>query len=392
VEIWAQGAGLKDRLLGWFVDREFFMRANGQVRFLRISAKLQRRVAGGIAALVCIWLVITLGMAINQVSISFERMALVRQEAKVQSAAERVANYRESIGEVTKQLNQRQDVLDSLSKQYLNETSVKSGLKSGGPVAAEDQNETVKKISAAIPEAAGLARIEVRQLAFAERLTIVANARAGRAAIAIRKLGLNPDSLTRETGLGGPFIPFFSKENANLGDPRFDRLANALQRMSAMEQALASMPTTMPAAQMLMSSGFGYRHDPFSGAGAMHSGLDFKGPLGTPILAAANGVVSFAGVQSGYGNCVEITHSNGLVTRYAHLSRFTVSLGQQVKRGVQIANMGSTGRSTGSHLHFEVRHNNSAINPLRFLESNPDVFKVQTEPRNTGTGTATAGA
>ena len=124
----------------------------------------------------------------------------------------------------------------------------------------------------------------------------------------------------------------------------------------------------------------------------MHSGLDFKGPIGTPILAAANGVVSFAGVQSGYGNCVEITHSNGLVTRYAHLSGFTVSLGQQVKRGVQIANMGSTGRSTGSHLHFEVRHNNSAINPLRFLESNPDVFKVQTEPRNTGTGTATAGA
>ncbi len=391
MEIWANGAGLKDRLLGWFVDREFFMRSNGQVRFLRISAKLQRRVAGGIAALVGVWLVITLGMAINQVSISFERMALVREEAKVQSAAERVANYRESIGEVTKQLNQRQDVLDSLSKQYLDETSIKSG----GPAAADDQNETVKKISAAIPEAAGLARIEVRQLAFAERLTIVANARAGRAAVAIRKLGLNPDSLTsgdRPAGLGGPFIPFFSNEKANLGDPRFDRLANALQRMSAMEQALASMPTTMPAAQMLMSSGFGYRHDPFSGAGAMHSGLDFKGPIGTPILAAANGVVSFAGVQSGYGNCVEITHSNGLVTRYAHLSRFTVSLGQQVKRGVQIANMGSTGRSTGSHLHFEVRHNNSAINPLRFLESNADVFKVQTEPRNTGTGTATAGA
>ncbi len=118
--IWANVADLKDRLLGWFVDREFFMRANGQVRFLKVSAKLQRRVAGGIAALVGVWLAITLGMAINQFSSSFERLALVRKEAKVQSAAERVANYRESIGEVTKQLNQRQDVLDSLSKQYLN--------------------------------------------------------------------------------------------------------------------------------------------------------------------------------------------------------------------------------------------------------------------------------
>ena len=99
----------------------------------------------------------------------------------------------------------------------------------------------------------------------------------------------------------------------------------------------------------------------------MHSGLDFKGPIGTPILAAANGVVSFAGVQSGYGNCVEISHSNGLVTRYAHLSRFTVSLGQQVKRGVQIANMGSTGRSTGSHLHFEIRAISSWVNPWDVL-------------------------
>ncbi len=380
MEIWAKGADLRDRLMNWFVDREFFMRANGQVRFLKLSAKLQRRVAGGIAAVVGVWLVITLGMAVNQISISFERMALTRHEAKVQSAAERVATYRDSIDDVTKQLSQRQDVLDSLSNQYMPNAAAKAAV----PAAAA-QDETVKKISAAIPEAAGLARIEGRQLAFAERLTKIADIRAQRAAAAIRKLGLNPESLAsgrNEAGMGGPFIPFFSKAKDNLGDPRFGRLANALQRMSAMEQALASMPTTMPAAQMMMSSGFGYRHDPFTGAGAMHSGLDFKGPIGTPILAAADGQVTFAGVQSGYGNCVEITHSNGLITRYAHLSGFTVSLGQQVKRGVQVARMGSTGRSTGSHLHFEVRFNGSAINPRTFLESNTDVFEVQTAGRN----------
>jgi murein DD-endopeptidase MepM/ murein hydrolase activator NlpD len=382
VAIWANVAGLRDRLSNWFVDREFFMRANGQVKFLKISAKLQRRVASGVAAVVGVWLLITLVMAINQVSVSFERLALTRQEAKVQSAAERVATYRDSIDDVTKQLSQRQDVLDSLSNQYMPEATAKARL----PV-ADDQDDTVKKISAAIPEAAGLAQIEGRQLAFAERLTAVADLRAQRAAAAIRKLGLNPEALTGPkvgSAMGGPFIPFFSsaknkRVNDNLGDPRFGKLASALQRMSAMEQALASMPTTMPASQMLMSSGFGYRHDPFTGAGAMHSGLDFKGPLGTPILAAAAGQVTFAGVQSGYGNCVEITHSNGLVTRYAHLSGFTVSLGQQVKRGVQVARMGSTGRSTGSHLHFEVRLNGSAINPRTFLESNTDVFEVQTK-------------
>jgi murein DD-endopeptidase MepM/ murein hydrolase activator NlpD len=378
VAIWAKGADLKDRLSNWFVDREFFMRANGQVKFLKISAILQRRVAGAVAAVIGVWILITLGMAVNQVSISFERMALTRQEAKVQSAAERVATYRESIDDVTKQLSQRQDVLDSLSNQYM----PKAAENIAAPATAQE-DDTVKKISAAIPEAAGLARIEVRQLAFAERLTVVANIRAQRAAAAIRKLGLNPESLTdakAASGMGGPFLPFFNTAKDNLGDPRFGKLANALQRMSAMEQALASMPTTMPASQMLMSSGFGYRHDPFTGAGAMHSGLDFKGPIGTPILAAADGEITFAGRQSGYGNCVEITHANGLVTRYAHLSDFTVSLGQQVKRGVMVAKMGSTGRSTGSHLHFEVRLNGSAINPRTFLESNTDVFEVQAKP------------
>ena len=144
-----------------------------------------------------------------------------------------------------------------------------------------------------------------------------------------------------------------------------------------MERALAAIPTSMPAAVMLMSSGFGYRSDPFTGAGAMHNGLDFKGPVGTPILAAAEGKVTAAGHQGGYGNTIEITHPNGLLTRYAHLSGFNVSLGQRVGRGVQIARMGSTGRSTGSHLHFEVRLNGQAINPRKFLEANSDVLEVQ---------------
>jgi murein DD-endopeptidase MepM/ murein hydrolase activator NlpD len=126
-----------------------------------------------------------------------------------------------------------------------------------------------------------------------------------------------------------------------------------------------------------MSSGFGYRSDPFTGGGAMHAGLDFKGPIGTPILAAADGRVTFAGSQGGYGNTIEITHSNGLVTRYAHLSGFNATVGTEVKRGVQIGRMGSTGRSTGSHLHFEVRINGAAINPMKFLEANPDVLEIQ---------------
>ncbi len=381
----SKGVGLKDQLASWFIDREFFMRANGQVRFLRISAVLQRRIAGGIAAVVGVWLLATVIMAINQVSVSFERMALVSKEAKIQSAAERVANYKGRIDDVTKDLQQRQDLLDSVTEQHFGNTAVPSG-----KAAAADEQKA-KTISAAVPEAAGLARVEVRQIRYAERLTQLADNRASRAAAAIRQFGLNPDSLAKSetSGQGGPLIPFFGNSKQQIGDPRFTRLASALQRMGSMERALASVPTSMPAAIMLMSSGFGYRSDPFTGGGAMHSGLDFKGPIGTPILAAADGKVSFAGVQSGYGNCVEITHANGLVTRYAHLSGFNVALGQKVTRGIQIARMGSTGRSTGSHLHFEVRLDGSAVNPLKFLEANPNVLEVQTVAGNTTTATST---
>jgi murein DD-endopeptidase MepM/ murein hydrolase activator NlpD len=375
VSLKAKVAGLKNRMAGWFVDREFFMRANGQVRFLKISAHLQRRAATIAAGVVGVWLVVTLAMAINQASISFERMALNQSQAKVQSAQERVAAYRNSIDDVTKELKQRQDINDSLAEQYF-------GKQPEAAVGASDNNEAekaAKKISAAVPEAANLAMIEARQIRFAERLTRLANARSERAANAIRRFGLNPDTLANEaeTGVGGPFIPFFGKRK-DVTDPRFARAASALQRMNAMERALDAIPTSMPAAVMMMSSGFGYRHDPFTGAGAMHAGLDFKGPIGTPILAAADGKVTFAGVHSGYGNCIEITHANGLVTRYAHLSGFNVSLGQKVERGIQIARMGSTGRSTGPHLHFEVRLNGQAINPIKFLEAHPDVLEVQT--------------
>ncbi len=387
MSLFAKGADFRNRLSGWFVDREFFMRANGQVRFLKFSAILQRRIVGGFAAVVGLWLVITLGMALNQFSISFERMALERKEARIQSAQERVASYRGSIDDQAKELKRRQDMLESVSQQHFGENPAAQPATS----APSEADIAAKKIGLAVPEAAGLAQIEARQIRFAEGLTRIANVRSIRAANAIRKFGLNPDSLASQTesGMGGPFIPFFSDGKKDVSDPRFSRLADALQRMNSMEHALSAIPTSMPAAVMLMSSGFGYRHDPFTGAGAMHSGLDFKGPVGTPILAAADGRVTYAAVMSGYGNCMEITHANGLVTRYAHLSGFNVSLGQQVKRGIQIARMGSTGRSTGPHLHFEVRLNGQAVNPLTFLEANPDVLEVQTIAGSSGTANST---
>ena len=373
-------SGWKDRIAGWFIDREFFMRANGQVRFLKISAQLQRRAAFTFASVIGLWLLVTLGMAINQVTVSAQRLALSEQEAKIESAEERVSSYRGSIDEVTKDLERRQEMLESLGDQYLGDVSETEAQAPAGSTESREEEKAVKTISAMVPEAAGLVRIEARQIRFAENMTKMAQARTLKAEAAIRQFGLNPAVLARQArnAQGGLFEPFFGKGKKDVRDPRFLKLAAALGRMDAMERALAAIPTAMPAASMMMSSGFGYRSDPFTGGGAMHAGLDFKGPVGTPILAAADGKIVLAGFNGGYGNIIEIRHANGLVTRYAHLSGLNVRRGQMVDRGVQIGRMGSTGRSTGSHLHFEVRLNGQAINPRKFLEANPDVLKVQT--------------
>jgi len=377
-------SGWKDRIAGWFIDREFFMRANGQVRFLKISAQLQRRTAVTLASVIGIWLLVTFGMAINQMTVTAQRLALTEQEAKVESAEERVASYRGSIDEVTKDLERRQEMLESLGDQYLGDLSETEAQAPAASADSRAEERAVKTISAMVPEAAGLVRIEARQIRFAEKMTKMAQARTVKAEAAIRQFGLNPEILARRArnAQGGLFEPFFGKGKKDVRDPRFVNLAAALSRMDAMERALAAIPTAMPAASMMMSSGFGYRSDPFTGGGAMHAGLDFKGPVGTPILAAAKGKVVLAGFNGGYGNTIEIRHANGLVTRYAHLSGLNVRRGQMVDRGVQIGRMGSTGRSTGSHLHFEVRLNGQAINPRKFLEANPDVLKVQTVAGN----------
>ena len=142
------------------------------------------------------------------------------------------------------------------------------------------------------------------------------------------------------------------------------------------EQAVKkkAMPTMMPVTAPFNASGFGYRIDPFTGQQAMHEGIDFITDAGTTVVAAAGGVVQFSGFHPQYGNMIDIDHGNDLVTRYAHLSKVLVKEGDLLQRGRRIAESGNTGRSTGPHLHFEVRFRGAAQNPTRFLlAANPQV-------------------
>ena len=184
-------------------------------------------------------------------------------------------------------------------------------------------------------------------------------------------------------GLGGPQATSIPPYDLSLAEfnQRLAALSQGVENRSDMLGVLEAqlffqavnkklLPTMLPVNAQFNASSFGMRIDPITGQQAMHEGIDFIADTGTSVVAAAGGVVQFAGYHPQYGHVVDIDHGNDLVTRYAHLSKMLVEEGAIVQRGRKIAEVGSTGRSTGSHLHFEVRFKGAAQNPMRFLGSN----------------------
>jgi murein DD-endopeptidase MepM/ murein hydrolase activator NlpD len=289
------------------------MRSQGQVRFIKVTTRTQILAFSVVSALALAWLLSMAVMAISQYTSTRDRLALLDREAKVETAESRVDAYRKNLNSVASDLDRRQDVIEKLVQAHIGD--LPQDAQAGDTVSNSDSAAaaTVRKVSAALPEATGLARIEARQLAFIERLTRFADRRAERDSTLIRGVGLDPaamlSSLEDRSAQGGPFIGLATAADGSL-DPRFQRLGASLARMSAIAQGLAGIPHALPASLEFISSGFGFRSDPFNGSAAFHAGLDFRGPYGAPIYAAARGVVSFVGQRSGYGNCVEIDHGN----------------------------------------------------------------------------------
>jgi murein DD-endopeptidase MepM/ murein hydrolase activator NlpD len=198
--------------------------------------------------------------------------------------------------------------------------------------------------------------------------------------------GVNSAELKASPGRGGALIsghPLSMEElQATLSD--LDRLTGqntdllTVMESRLFDQKIKNMmvPTRQPVQAGHVGSSFGWRIDPFTGRSALHTGLDFQAEPGTPILAAAGGVVVAQEVHPAYGNMVEIDHGNDLITRYAHASRVFVKIGDLVKRGQKIANVGTTGRSTGPHLHFEVMVQGVPQDPQKFLAAGRDLPAV----------------
>ena len=194
----------------------------------------------------------------------------------------------------------------------------------------------------------------------------------------IKQQEFNFDQLPAQ---GGPYLPAvqqdvsldsMNQQLSNLSillNDRNDKLLALETMLMQVRLDKKLISSVSPIKDGWSSSNFGWRIDPFTGKNAMHEGVDFVVPEGTSVLAAANGIVVYADYHEQYGNMIEIDHGNEIVTRYAHASRLQVKVGQVVRRGQEIALSGSTGRSTGNHLHFEVRYKGIAQNPDRLLKS-----------------------
>lgn len=253
--------------------------------------------------------------------------------------------------------------------------------------AAEERNEVLADAEAAREEAQLIAdakeALELRNDAIFTKLEEALTVSVEPLDKMFREAGMSPDDLigaVREgySGQGGPLTPISFSTSGAVPSPeelRANAILTGLDRMNMYRIAAFKLPFSMPVKDAVRyTSGFGNRRDPFNGSSRQHEGQDMAGAYGTPIYSTADGTVTYAGWENGYGRLIKIQHDFGVETRYGHLSGIRVEVGQRVSRGDRIGDMGNSGRSTGTHLHYEVRLGGTAVNPMTFIKAAKNVF------------------
>ncbi|HEY8580944.1 MAG TPA: M23 family metallopeptidase, partial [Beijerinckiaceae bacterium] len=222
---------------------------------------------------------------------------------------------------------------------------------------------------------ASVSEVETAQIRTVTAIGEAAQVQTARLTRALADAGLAAERFigaaeSKTRGVGGPFVPFKLDPKGSPFEREVLRLQEQVRIADRLRDAVRRAPLRRPLPEGAeTTSSFGSRVDPFLGRLAYHTGLDFRGEHGSPIRATGDGVVTHAGRHGGYGLMVEIDHGDGLTTRYAHLSAVLVEEGQRLASGAVVGRLGSTGRSTGPHLHYEVRIDDEAVDPMRFLRA-----------------------
>ena len=374
-----------------FPERRIHIESPTGQRSIRIGTREQLMGLAS-AAMIAGWLTVstTTGISADKAQDKQTEAELARMAAQVQALKADTAALKGSVATTAERIEARQQFLDALL----------TGRARGADL-ADLLPRSIRKVSAEEAVASGVlapfAALERKQLALVDKAAATAETRLKDAEALIGRLGLNPNRFVAQSsgrftrlGMGGPYIPAGDNQSANQSmgqstgqsagaDPRFAELFVNWQRVEQLENAMESVPSFVPARSYTTTSNFGYRYDPFNGGRASHTGLDMAGAHGEPIYAAANGRVVRAERFGGYGNCIDIDHGHGIITRYGHLSSINVKVGDKVAIGEKIGGMGSTGRSTGTHLHYEVRIDGQAVNPRPFIEASNYLLAFQKE-------------
>jgi len=301
----------------------------------------------------------------------------IKERDEARAEASRVAQALSETGGGSTELGRIRDTEKTLEilTSALGDTALERDLMEGAAEAAVEQVQEIANAKAALERRNDeiFAQLEEAVTISVEPLDKM-----------FREAGMSPDDLLDAvrrgySGQGGPLSPIsLSTKGSTAISPeelRANAILTGLDRMNLYRLAAYRAPFAMPVKSAFRwTSGFGYRRDPKGAGNRMHNGTDMAGDYGTPIYATADGVVSFAGWDSGFGRVVRIKHAFGIETLYAHQSQLRVEVGQKVSRGDRIGDMGNSGRSTGTHLHYEVHLNGTPVNPMTFIKAANNVF------------------
>ena len=361
-----------------FPERHIYLRSGGEMRGYTLTTKRQLMIAGVVAA-TAMWMgVSTAATFVAVLTPSRGEQEATKIEAKYERwIADRDARLSSAVAQLSTTGGAAEELANTAEKRNAALAMLLSDLK-GAPGAAQ-------ALTPALAQAAPLRATPVQRLQTVQEnqdklidaAETFAKNRADRLKLAFRLAGLDPDVYASHgDGLGGPLIeakdPRALAAVLDVDEDFAGRVEHAVADLSDLQglrNSAEGLPLAHPTTDTRETSGFGVRLDPFTGRPAFHSGQDFAGAYGSPIYVTAPGIVSFTGARSGYGNTIEVDHGHGFKTRYAHLSAISVRVGQHLAVGQRIGAMGSTGRSTGTHLHYEVWVNGRAQNPLRFVKA-----------------------
>jgi murein DD-endopeptidase MepM/ murein hydrolase activator NlpD len=361
-----------------FPERHLYLRSNGVVHGMVLTTGRQVAASAVVSAL-GLWLVVATGvMMIAAASPSSADRAAARTQAYYERlTADRQAKLNSAMAQLSDSNGTMSDLAHSIENRHAALAMLLTDAK-GAPGAAQALAPTVLTTVQNADPLSGVRAVQMDQDRLISRAETFAKSRADRLRLAFRLAGLDPSSFSpvSSDSLGGPLIddkdPRALAAVLDVDEPFAERIqhaANDLSDLHNLTDVARALPLAKPTSNTREASGFGVRTDPITGQPAFHPGLDFAGPIMTPVHATAPGVVSFTGVRNGYGNVVEIDHGHGLKTRFAHLAAIWVNVGQRVAIGEKLGGIGSTGRSTGPHLHYEVWQNGRPQNPQRFLEA-----------------------